>query len=117
MTKYIFVGNKLTMDGVRIEIPEEIEYSKESIDEAVYNVFESVFIEKEYKNFIKTMKMNNLLFSFMEHHIKIFIRDNKEKIESLREDSSRCVRIKEMAEYYFSCSLESYKNKVLNVEF
>lgn len=57
----IFVGNRLTMEGKHIEVPSEISFLKSPIEEAVYNSFENVFTTVKHRNFLKAMKMNNIL--------------------------------------------------------
>ena len=113
----IFIGNKITMEGTCVEIPKEIESFKKSIDDAVYNVFESSFTEKEHKNFVKTMKMNNVLFDFMEHHVRNFFNTYKEEIQNLSNDDNKDKAVKDLAEDYFIKSLNNYKSRVLSVEF
>lgn len=113
----IFIGNKITMEGTCVEIPKEIENFKKSIDDAVYNVFESSFVEREQKSFIKTMKMNNVLFDFMEYHVRNFFNTCRDEIQNLSKDDNKDKAVKNLAEDYFIKSLNSYKNKVLSVEF
>lgn len=114
--KEIFVGNKITMEGTNVVIPKEIENYRDSIDDAVYYVFESSFVEKEHKNFIKTMKMNGVLFGFIEHHIKNFCNIYKKEIVGLSKDNNDIV-VKDMAKNYFIKSLDDYRNRILSVKF
>lgn len=112
----VFVGNKITMEGVYVELSDDIKSSKKYIDDALYNVFESPFCDKEHKNFLKTMKINNVLFGFMEYHVGNFIERYRLDIKDLlNKDNSNEITI--LAESYFKKSLCEYKNRLKEVAF
>lgn len=113
----IFVGNRLTMEGKHIEVPSEISFLKSPIEEAVYNSFENVFTTVKHRNFLKAMKMNNILFEFIEYHIRKFFEICKNEIENQSKDSIDKQLIQQFAQDYFNKSINSYKNKLLSVSF
>ena len=116
MRDSVFVGNEITMEGVYIEIPEELKIHKKAIENAIYNVFESNFCEKEQKDFLKTMKINGVLFDFIEYHVNSFLTNYKGKIDINYDKNNYCY-VKDTSEKYFINSLNEYKNKILSVEF
>ena len=104
----IFVGNKITMEGNHIEVPEDMIEYKDVIEDVVYDVFYSAFYDKVDKKFIKAMKMNNVLYDFIEHHLKAFFDLNRNNISSVA---------KEAVESYFVNSVENYKQRIKKVSF
>lgn len=113
----IFVGEKITMEGIYIEIPKEMSFFKKSIDDAIYNAFENVFTVSENRIFLKTMKMNGLLFDFMEYHIKNFFDLYKDEIGEIAKESANEKFVQKLAQDYFDKSISDYKNKLLSVGF
>ena len=106
--KCIFVGNKITMEGNYIEVPKDMIEYKDMIEDVVYDVFYSAFYDKIDKKFIKTMKMNNVLYSFIEHHLKAFFDLNRSNVSNMT---------KEVVESYFVSSVENYEQRIKKVSF
>lgn len=104
----IFVGNKITMEGNYIEVPKDMVEYKDVIEDVVYDVFYSAFYDKVDKKFIKTMKINNVLYDFIEHHLKAFFNLDRSDISNLA---------KESVESYFVSSVEKYKQRIREVSF
>lgn len=104
----IFVGNKITMEGNYIEVPKDMIEYKDMIEDVVYDVFYSAFYDKVDKKFIKTMKMNNVLYDFIEHHLKAFFDLNRSNVSNMA---------KEVVESYFVSSVKNYKQRIKKVSF
>lgn len=115
--KTIFVGNRLTMEGKKLEIPVEIEFFKESIEDAIYDSFENVFTTVENHNFLKAMRINGLLFDFMEYHINKFFDICKDEASKCSTDTINKDSINKLGKEYFNKSIQDYKNRLLNVKF
>lgn len=114
--KTIFVGNRITMEGIYVKLPKQIESSKAIIEDAIYDIFYGVFTEKVNRNFIKTMKMNKLLDSFIEHHLKCLFDIYTLDIIELNKNNDT-ERIKSIVESYFINSVEKYHEKIMKVTF
>lgn len=113
----VFIGERITMEGAYLEIPKEMSFFKKSIDDAIYDSFENVFTVSENRIFLRTMKMNGLLFDFMEYHVKNFFNLYKDEVGKIAQESVNEKLVQKMAQDYFNKSICAYKNKVLNVSF
>ena len=111
MNNTIFVGNKITMEGINIEIPFSMDKYKREMEEVVYEVFYGAFHEKVDKKFLKTMRMNNVLYQFAEYHVKRFFDLHKD------DASKMVINTKEYIESYFVDAIDNYKKRISEVSF
>lgn len=111
MKNTIFVGNKITMEGENIEIPDCMLEHKEDIEDVVYEVFYGSFHSKVDKKFLRTMRINDTLYSFANYHVKKFIGMYESNVDKLKSNS------RDIIESYFIDAVESYKNRLNEVAF
>ena len=107
----IFVGNRITMEGENIEIPESMIEHKSEIEDVVYEVFYGSFHNKVDKKFLRIMRMNDTLYDFANYHVKKFFDSYRVNSDKLKVNS------REIIENYFVEAINSYKNRLKEVSF